>query len=327
MTVTRMTKIDMAKNIEIVTRGGKTDTFPFSSSVIALGTFDGVHIAHKRLLDEAVRLKSAINAEAVGAWCFYESPGAILRGEETITLSGRQEKLELLFDAGVDFVAIAEFEDFRTVSAEDFVNDILISSFRCIGTVSGYDHRFGHRGLGDAALLEKIFGKERTVQVERITLGGETVSSSAIRYHLAAGEISLANKMLGRALSFSSEIVSGKKLGRKLGFPTANQPIPRGLVGIRHGVYATRCNFGGGSSYIGVSNIGIRPSIDSCDNHALNCETYLIGFSGELYGKTMTVELCKYIREEMRFNSLEELTEAIERDRQSAIAFFSRQEK
>ena len=313
---------DILNKITVYTDKGIEDKLPFSSTVLALGTFDGVHIAHRRLIDEAQALRQRLDASAVGAWCFVKSPAATIRGIDILTLTEKEEKVRLLLDAGADFVVCAKFEDFRTMSAEDFIHEVLISTLGCIGAVSGYDHRFGHMGRGDSSLLEAIFGKENTVTVPKVTLGGEEVSSTAIREHIKSGNIEIANKMLFRTLSFTSPVLSGKQLGRRLGFPTANQPIPEGLSSLRRGVYATRCIFEDGQSYIGVSNIGVRPSIKSGDDHQINAETYIIGFEGELYGRMMTVELCAYLRDEMKFSSLEELVAAIEQDKNNCIEFF-----
>jgi len=316
---------DIFNKVTLVTKNGVLDTLPFSSSVLALGTFDGVHMAHKRLITKAVELKSALSADAVGAWCFEKSPASLIKGVEILTLTEKDEKIRLLLEAGADFVVCAKFEDFRTVSAEDFINNVLISSLGCVGAVSGYDHRFGYMGKGNSALLEAIFGKEKTITVPKVTLCGEEVSSTAIREYIKVGNIEAANKMLTRPVSFTSPVTSGKKLGRKLGFPTANQPIPQGYSSLRRGVYATRCVFEDGQSFIGVSNIGVRPSIRLGDDHTINAETYIVGFEGELYGKMLTLELWSYLRDEKKFSSLDELTAAIEQDKNNCIEFFSSQ--
>jgi riboflavin kinase/FMN adenylyltransferase len=315
MTTEKKQKIKLVLRKDFMCRSPMT-------SVMALGTFDGVHIAHRALISEAVKLKKKLGADSVGVWCFEESPASVLRGEVGMTLTEEDEKTSLLLKCGADFVSVARFEDFRDMSAVDFVLDVLIYHFGCVGAVCGYDHRFGRGGLGDPLLLKKIFGSNRTVTVQKITLGGETVSSSAIRAHLRRGEVEKANMMLGRALSFTATVQSGKRLGRTIGFPTANQTLPRGLNQLRFGVYATRCSFSDGEKYIGVSNVGVRPSIGEGDDHRVNCETYLIDFSGEVYGREMTVEFCAFLREEMKFSSLDELKSAIEKDKNKTVEFF-----
>ncbi len=319
-------KADIPSCIKIITPSGELSEYSFESSVMALGTFDGVHIAHRKLLSEACKLRKRICAEAVGVWCFDESPAIILRSDTPAMLATPEERLSMLLDAGADFVAVAKFEDFRGMEASDFVNDFLISLFSAVGTVCGYDHRFGKNGVGSPAMLEEIFGNENTVNVAEMKLDGETVSSSAVREHLRLGEIDTANKMLGRAFSFTAPVGEGKKLGRKLGFPTANQVFPEGLIRIKHGVYATRC-FVDGESCLGISNVGVRPSISDGDDHSINCETYILGLSKELYGKQMTVEFCSYLREEKKFSSLEELKQAIANDRISCENYFSQKSK
>ncbi len=301
-------------------------TLDGKSSVLALGTFDGVHIAHQKLLSEAKTLKEKIGASLVGAWCFEESPAAILKGEDQILITQKEDKISLLLGSGLDFVAMGHFSDFKDLSAEDFISEILQKELGCIATVTGYDHRFGHKGLGTPVMLESFFGKENTATVPEIKLDGETVGSSAIRRHLLAGEIEKANSMLGREFAVKSEITEGKKLGRKLGFPTANQPFPDNTAPLRRGVYATLCSFGDGKEYMGVTNVGTRPSIKEGDDHALNCETYIIDFSGDIYGKEMTLKFCAFLREETRFSSLDELTEAIKKNAEQVLGLFSEKE-
>ena len=293
------------------------------TTVLALGTFDGVHIAHKRLLSEAKSLKNALNADMVGAWCFEESPAAVLKGEKQDLITHKDEKIALLLQSGLDFVAMGHFKDFKDVSADDFLVNVLKGRLGCIGTVTGYDHRFGHKGLGTPNTLESFFGPDNTVTVPKVCLDGETVGSSAIRNYLSKGDIEKANSMLGREFAIKSHIVEGKKLGRELGFPTANQQFPDNTVPLKRGVYATLCSFDNGCEYMGVTNVGIRPSINEGDDHALNCETYIINFSKDVYGKEMTIKFIKFLRDETKFSSLEELTGAIQRDTEKTLEHFS----
>lgn len=317
-----MTEAEILSGLSFFSKSGKTDTLPYSSAVFALGTFDGVHVAHRELLKKAGELKQKTGADALAVWCFSESPAKLLGGQNYESLTEKDEKVRLLLEYGADVVVMADFEDFRNMSAEDFINGVLRSSLLCVGTVCGFNHRFGKDGVGDSELLRKAFGRDRAVTVPKITLDGVTVCSSAIRSLVSAGKIKEANRMLGRAMSFTAEVKIGKRLGRTLGFPTANQVFPRDFVRLKHGVYATRCHVGKGI-YFGVSNVGVRPSIDVGDDHLINCETYLIGFSGELYGQIMTVEFCEYLREEMRFPSLDALSSAIKKDSEKVIEYFN----
>ena len=292
------------------------------SSVLALGTFDGVHIAHRHLLTRARELKEGISADLCGAWCFEESPASVLRCEKQVQLTSKEEKIKHLLDCGLDFVAMGRFHDFKDVSAEDFIKSVLQDRLGCIGTVSGYDHRFGHKGLGTPLMLEEVFGKNNTVIVPKIVLNEEIVGSTQIRAHLSSGDVKNANAMLGRCFSITSKVTEGKRLGRRLGFPTANQPYPAGTAPLKHGVYATLCVLDDGKEYFGVTNVGIRPSISEGDDHALNCETHLINFSGDIYGSELTLRFCEFLREETTFSSLESLTDAIKTDTERAIEYF-----
>ena len=326
-TEARATVIMTTKNkkipITIITRDGRKMLSVKGSSVIALGTFDGVHVAHQALINSALKLKKSIGADLMGVWCFEESPTSKLNGEPVPPLTSKEEKLSLLFSLGADFVAMGRFEDLRDLPAEDFIDSILRQRLASIATVCGFNHSFGHRGLGTPSMLTEAFGDDRAVTVPEIKLDGETVSTSATREHLLRGEVEIANQMLGRRFALRATVAEGKKLGRKIGFPTANQRFTSNRLLLKQGVYATVCKLDDGECFYGVSNVGIRPSIKTQDDHSINCETYIIDFSRDLYGKTVTVEFCKYLREEKSFSSIEELTKAIENDKNRALAYFN----
>jgi len=164
------------------------------------------------------------------------------------------------------------------------------------------------------------------VAVPEIKHNGVTVSSSVIRSYVEGGRISEANAMLGRPFSLTAEIIGGKRLGREWGFPTANQLFPTDSVKLKNGIYATVCTVDG-NRMTSVSNVGVRPTIsDEADSHAVNCETYIHGFSGDLYGKNVTVEFYELLREEKKFDSLDALKEQIGRDIDASIRYFSGRE-
>lgn len=309
-------------DIEIITPNGAPLSLDGKTTVMALGTFDGVHSAHTGLITETVALASRIGADLCGAWCFSESPAAYFKNQRIPLLCTLEDRIALMLSCGLDFVAVGRIEELHTVSAEDFVDEILKSRFGCIGTVCGFNHRFGHKGKGSPQLLKEKFGNG-AVSYPEVKLAGETVSSTAIREHLAIGDIKTANLMLGRNFYINTKVLSGKRLGRTIGFPTVNQTFPDNTVIPHHGIYATLCTAEDGRQYIGVSNVGVRPTItDGSDSHAVNCETYLIDFEGDLYGQTLKVEFCSYLREEKKFSSIEELSSAIENDRACAIRYF-----
>lgn len=310
--------------LEIIWADGKSRSFKGCRTVVALGTFDGVHVAHKSLLDSAINLRDKIGAEYVGAWCFSQSPASILKGELIRSLTTIDEKVRIMNEYGLDFVAVGDFKDFRNMSAEDFVDTILLDRLGCVGAVCGFNHRFGHRGLGDSSLLKIKLGENRVVTVNEIKMFDETISSTAIRNKIISGDIEKANAMLGRRFSLESIVVQGKKLGREMQFPTANQYFSEGMIIPKHGIYATVCTLADGKRYIGVSNVGTRPTIsDDKDSHIANCETHICDFTGDIYGQMLKIEFCAYLREEKRFSSIDELTLAIENDKNTAIKLFN----
>lgn len=312
----------MLDSFYIVTASGRVPSLG-GSTVIALGTFDGVHIAHKAILREAAALKERVGAALVGAWCFSELPANVLGKKNTPMICTLEEKIERILGAGMDFVAVGDLRALATVSAEDFVDKILVEKLGCIGAVCGFNNRFGHKGLGNSALLYDRFGNDGAAVVDEITLDGETVSSSAIREHILNGELQIARDMLDQPLSLTAPVVGGKQLGHSLGFPTANQTFPDNLIIPKKGIYATLCYTEEGECYIGVSNVGIRPTItDGSDSHHVNCETYICNFDRKIYGEKLRVEFCKYLREEQKFDSVTSLRDQIQRDVESTLAYF-----
>lgn len=314
-------------NIQIFTSRNSPDEYSPKNCVLALGFFDGVHIAHRALIQDAKALAARLGAEAVGAWCFAQSPASFLGGKSIPLLCSREETVNRLLSLGLDFVAVGDFPSLCALSAEDFISQILRSSLSCIGVACGFNHHFGNQGKGNAELLKKVFGNDAVSVLSEVRVCSETVSSSAIRSHVLGGNPALAKMMLGRAYSITAEVVKGKALGRTIGFPTANMLFDKELLVPKYGIYAVRCTTEGGKRFAGVSNVGVRPTIvDGSDKHVPNCETYIHGFVGELYGKCLTVEFCEYLREEKRFSSIDALQDQIRRDLDAALAFFKYQD-
>lgn len=313
----------MTDSFYIVTAEGRSPSLPEGNCVIALGSFDGVHVAHKAIFREAIALKSKVGASLSGAWCFSDLPGKAF-GKNIPMLCSLEEKIARILATGVDFVAVGDFALLSSVSAEDFVDRILIEKLNCIGAVCGFNHRFGHMGHGSHSLLFDRFGEESVCIVPEITMKGETVSSSAIRRHIAEGDFDTAKMMLSEPIYLSAPVISGKSLGHTLGFPTANQRFPKDYIIPQKGIYATLCYTEDGRRHIGVSNVGIRPTItDGSDSHAINCETYICDFNEYIYSQILRVEFCKYLRSEKKFTSIVDLKRQIATDAETAKAYFS----
>ena len=310
----------MSDNFYVVTKN-RLDELP-SRSVIALGTFDGLHIAHREIISEAVALAKRAGECQAGAWCFSTIPARALGNGSPAYICSLEERIDRLLSMGLDFVAVGDFDALRTLPAEDFIGRVLIEKLGCIGTVCGFNHRFGNGGKGNSALLEAAFG-EFSVILPEMKIGDETVSSSAIREHILSGDALGAARLLGRPFSLTAPVVEGKHLGHSLGFPTANQHFPESCIVPKYGIYATVCVTGDGVRRIGVSNVGTRPTItDGSDSHVTNCETYIHKFGKSIYGETVSIEFCKYLREERKFDSIKALSDQIKLDLAAAIEFF-----
>ncbi len=294
-----------------------------SDCVLALGNFDGVHIAHSALLDSAKKLKENIGAAHVGVWCFGNIGPQARFGGYVGKIVTTQERVKLFFEHGMDFVVVGDFEYFQGVNPWDFMRVYLKEALGCIGVVCGKYFKFGVCRSGDAGHLSECFGNENVCVVDLIKIGDNVVSSTKIREFVFDGDMESAKEFLGRPFYLNAPVTEGKRLGRTLGFPTANQHFPSGCIYPKRGIYATVCTTDDGKKYIGVSNVGIRPTItDGTDTHKINCETYIIDFEGDIYGQNLKVEFYKLLRDEQKFSSVEELKLAIAKDAKAAVSFF-----
>ena len=301
----------------------KINTKTNSGSVVALGCFDGVHIGHSKIISNAVNLAKERSLISV-VWSFQAPPKSVLskRDDPSFILTPPSEKKALISALGVDTLICAPFnEKIAKLSPRDFFEDIIIDRLNAKHLFCGFNYRFGYMGSGDAALLQALcdeYGVSLTV-INEVTVDGTTVSSSAIRTFLANGELEKAQKMLGRPFTLRGKIKDGQHLGRTLGFPTVNQDLPKNKILIKNGVYLTRIKLGKTSKY-GVTNIGMRPTVEG---KAPICETHILDFNGNLYGKTLTVEFLKFLRSEKKFSSLTELTAQIKTDVENAKKYIS----
>ena len=281
-------------------------------SSLALGAFDGLHRGHMAVIGRACAPGEGGRRLQPAVFTFSRSPAG-----NSAVLTGR-DKERLLEDAGVEVLYSLEFSQVKDWEAEAFVEQVLFETCAAQRLCCGEDFRFGRGARGDTALLQTLCdrrGVELTV-VPPVKEGGEKVSSTRIRAAVEAGDISLANRLLGRPFGFSLEVIHGNHIGTGLGTPTINQAIPEGFVLPRFGVYASWCRVGGEYFY-GVTNIGVKPTVGS---DRVLAETWMPEFSGDLYGKRVRVFLVAFIRPERKFGSLEELKEEIGRNARQAKA-------
>jgi len=286
-------------------------------SVLALGFFDGVHLAHRALLEKTVE-EAKKRGLAAAVFTFAGGLPGVKSGGR---LTGDEERNALFDELGIEYLYTVAFKDVCSLAPEAFVNTYLLDICQARLAVVGFNFRFGKNAAGDVRMLAETMHASGgdAVILPPFTLEGEPVSASRIRLALEEGDPVLATRLLGRPYVISTPVLHGKALGRHLGTPTLNQQFSPGAVIPRRGVYATLCR-ADGQLYRGVSNVGVRPTVES--GGGVNAETYLFDFSGNLYGKAVTVEFLRFIRPEKKFASPEELTEQIARDVESARRFF-----
>ena len=279
-------------------------------SSLALGAFDGLHRGHMAVIRRACAPGEGGRRLQPAVFTFSRSPAG-----NSAVLTCR-DKERLLEDAGVEVLYSLEFSQVKDWEAEAFVEQVLFETCAARRLCCGEDFRFGRGARGDTALLQTLCdrrGVELTV-VPPVKEGGEKVSSTRIRAAVEAGDISLANRLLGRPFGFSLEVIHGNHIGTGLGTPTINQAIPEGFVLPRFGVYASWCRVGGEYFY-GVTNVGVKPTVGS---DRVLAETWMPEFQGDLYGKRVRVFLLEFLRPEKKFGSLEELKAAIQTNGEQA---------
>lgn len=278
-----------------------------ASSAIALGFFDGLHLAHRAVIRAAVEQKK--NGLIPTVFTFGERP---VNKQDTALLSP-ERKLAMLAELGVEQVVMPPFSGVKDLSAEAFFEKWLKNGCRAAFLSCGYDYRFGSRAAGNVTLLDRLCQETgiRLSVLPKLTCDGVTVSTTAIRQLLQEGRVEEANRLLGYPFSITGPVIHGRRLGHTLGFPTANQALEPGIAVPRFGVYTSRAEVDG-VWYRGVTNVGIKPTV-SGQSEPL-AETHLVGYTGDLYGKPLRVELLRFLRPETAFSSLEELRSAIAAD-------------
>ena len=280
------------------------------NTIFALGFFDGVHLGHQALLTACKHLAERKGCNA-GAVTFASHPDAIVTGKTPPLINTVEERQRLLTGFGIRDVLVLPFDEkLRSMLWRDFLEDLIQKG--AAGFVCGEDFRFGFRGEGNAEALAD-FCRERGLLwavVPEQCQNGVRISSSHIRSLLEEGQMEQAVRFLGHPHILTGAVVSGRKLGRTLGIPTANLLIPEGVVQLRHGVYACKA-IAEGKEYLAVTNIGSRPTVGG---HRVTVEPWLMDFDGDLYGKEITLCFHAFLRPERKFDSLEELKVEIQKN-------------
>ena len=286
--------------------------------LVALGTFDGLHLGHKKVL-----LSDTTEYDEKIALMFAEHPQKTLSGNVPGELITPMKRGNLLNEWGY----VPEFLDFSKISGispEDFVDEILVEKFGATALCCGFNYRFGKGAKGDVALLKQLCA-ERGIKLtvcDEVDFEGAPISSTRIRECIKNGDIRTANQMLGRYFSYDFEVVHGDARGRILGSPTINQFFTENFAVAEYGVYAS-FTIVDGKKYISVTNIGVRPTIEGISEK--RSETNIVGFDGDLYGQNIEVFLVEKLRGEMAFKSLDELGTRIFVDRENATEIIKKE--
>lgn len=302
--------------------------FKAINPVVTIGTFDGVHLGHRKVLDKLKRIATEMNGESV-VFTFYPHPRQVLTPEEhnLRLITTLEEKTELLRLCGIDHLIVFPFShEFSKLTYIQFVSKILIGRIGTKCLVVGYDHKFGHKREGDYDYLQRC-EKEYHVRIERLDvllMNEVNISSTRIRDALESGNIRVANSYLGYPYEFHGHVVEGMQMGRKIGFPTANieaTDVHKLIPG--YGVYAVKVKITG-NVWNGMLNIGTRPTFNqNADFRSI--EVHIFDFEDSLYGKQISLAFIDKIRDETRFPDKDALISQLHIDKKNALKILSEQ--
>lgn len=288
------------------------------NTVCALGLFDGVHLGHKFIIENALEAKAENLMPAVFT---FDVRRFCAKGRSDYLLEEKARRM-MIEKMGVEYYFCADFFKIKDFTPEEFVKKILKEKLRCVKIVCGTDYRFGKGASADADDLVKL-GKKYEIDalvLEKIKIDGEEVSSTAIREHLKKGEVHRANSLLGHAFGFEGVVEHGFHRGSTWDFPTINQRFPEKILVPKYGVYCSRVKING-QVFPGVTNVGVKPTVEQKVEYPL-AETYIIGFKGNLYGKKVSIKLDNFLREERKFLTFESLKNQIEKDEREAEKYY-----
>ncbi len=287
-----------------------------SSCALTIGNFDGVHLAHQALISELVKIAKARHIPSV-VMTFEPHPTEFFTGKPCVRLMSFRDKYQRLKELGLDYLLCIRFNrEFSQVSAEDFVENILLKELSMKVVVIGDDFRFGANRSGDVNLLKKMSSPKgfTLVQLPALEIEGERVGSTRIRQALSKGDLALAQKLLGHPFSISGRVCHGDKRGREFGYPTANIALPRENPAI-NGIFAAEVKGLSDKSMRAVASLGTRPMFEG-KHYVL--EVNIFNFSQDIYGRLIEVEFLEKLRDEKKFDSVEELIQQMHEDARMA---------
>lgn len=300
------------------------DFFSYQKTILTIGTFDGVHLGHQKILHKIAEQAGLFNYESV-VLTFFPHPRMVLGKDTTIKLLNTlEEKEKLIEKTGIDHLIIQKFDEaFSNLSAADFVKQILVDKLNSGKIIIGYDHKFGKGRTADINNLIE-FGKQFNFEVEEISaeeIGDIAVSSTKIRKALLEGNIQLVNQYLGYTFEFTGKVIEGKKIGRTIQFPTANISIEKNYKLLpKNGVYIITSKIDN-INYHGMMNIGTNPTLGE---NQQTIEVHFFDFNQNIYNKKLTIKVLDKIREEQKFDSLEALQLQLNKDQTFSKLYFDK---
>lgn len=293
-------------------------------TVIALGFFDGVHRGHGALLSKTVQRARELNVRPA-VFTFDRPPKEVVTGKPVLLINSAEDRRELAERIyGIEQVILAPFDrQMMTMPWQDFITELLVKQHGAVHLVAGHDYHFGYKNEGDPQLLQekcRELGLGCDI-IPKVEVDGITVSSTYIRTLVEKGELERAAHFLGHRHCLSQTVEHGHRIGRTIGIPTVNLAVPTHVLVPGRGVYISCVYLPDGRCCPGVTNVGTRPTVS--EDGTVNVETFLLDFDGDLYGKTIRLEFCRYLRGEQRFVSLEELKNQIQKDILQAKTYFT----
>ena len=297
------------------------DSLPlFKNATITIGTFDGVHLGHQVIINTLKQAAKEVNGESV-IITFHPHPRKVVSSIVTgiRLINTLDERIELLAKTGVDHLVVVPFtEYFANQTAEEYIKYFLVEKFKPNTIIIGYDHRFGKDRTGNYLLMvQKAIEYNYTLkEIPEHLLDAVKVSSTTIRNALLHGQIEEANKLLSYAFFFTGQVVHGNKIGRTIGYPTANlKSHNEEKITLGDGIYAVYVTVVG-KKYKGMLSIGFRPTVDGKKRVT---EVNIFDFDEEIYDQTIKVEIKKHLRQEVKFNSLDELKQQLHTDKENSL--------
>lgn len=282
---------------------------------LALGFFDGLHLGHQEVIACAVNFAKENNTKSAVV-TFSEHPRCYLNKNVPKYVLTKNDRYKLMEKLGLDYVIELDFPSVENMTPEEYLRDVLVKYFSPVAISTGFNHHFGVNKSGDVKFLsdhQYIYNYTYFATLPE-TLYGDPISSTVIRGYISKGIMYMANDMLGRKFSVKGTVIEGQKIGRTIGFPTANIEYPKDVIEPAKGVYTVEVRLPNGGKYNGIANFGFKPTVTNSNIPIL--EVHILKFNGDLYGKEIKIKFLKYVRPEVKFNNLGELKAQILLDMQ-----------